>query len=216
MRLNNAFKLYLNPKRAADTARSLLDQTPSKPLTKAARLYNSPKSLEKPSQPTQSHLNPENPGEISMVALYEMMKSMQSQLSKLDKLDLIEYKINEMEIEVLDFKSSLNFLTSQVIDLKISSKQSKEKIQEAKRKVEQLEQNNDIVKKEIIDQKARSMHDNLFFLWYPRTSRRERYGENIWFPWEWTQNRKSSTEHQDLSCPQNGKEATGKDKTDSG
>ena len=163
MHLNNAFKLYLNPKRAADTARSLLDQTPSKPLTKAARLYNSPKSSEKPSQPTQSLSNSENPGEIGMAALYDMTKSMQSQLSKLDKLDLIEYKINEMEKEVLDFKSSLNFLSSEVDDLKISSKQSKEKIQEAERKVEQLEQNNDIVKKEIIDQKARSMHDNLVF-----------------------------------------------------
>ena len=45
----------------------------------------------------------------------------------------------------------------------ISSKQSKEKIQEAERKVEQLEQNNNIMKKEIIDLKARSMCDNLVF-----------------------------------------------------
>ena len=151
-------------KRAADLQRSMTDNTPSKLSTKVARLTNTPKSsLRTQNQQKTGPDMDKITQEIDMATLFKMMESMQVQLSKLEKLDLIEQKISRMEQDVSDFKTSLNFFSSEIEDIKANSQQANDKIARAETELEKLKVDNVEMKKNIIDLKSRSMRDNSVF-----------------------------------------------------
>ena len=78
--------------RAADLQRSMMENTPSKPSTKVARLTNTPNSSLRTQNQQKTPDMDKITQEIDMATMFKMMASMQVQLSKLEKLDLIEQK----------------------------------------------------------------------------------------------------------------------------
>ncbi|CAB3981030.1 Hypothetical predicted protein [Paramuricea clavata] len=90
-----------------------------------------------------------------MRQIHQMFTTM---MTKLEKLDAIEADMKEM-------KHSLEFAHAEIADLKKENDTSK--ANQAKEKIEKLEQDNTTLRNKIVDLQARSMRDNLLFFNIP-------------------------------------------------
>ena len=84
-------------------------------------------------------------------------------MKKLSKLDIIDSRMQSLEQELKEVKSSIEFVHAEVEDIKKVNEQLKKSEGETKKRIEKLEQLNSSLNYRVIDLQARSMHDNLIF-----------------------------------------------------
>ena len=100
----------------------------------------------------------QNHGKLSEI--YSMLKTV---MAKLDTLDDIKKRIVNVEQDVKELKSSIEFAHAEVKDLKEEVERSKKSDIENRMRIDCLEDENRRLHDSIVDLKARSMRDNLLF-----------------------------------------------------
>ncbi len=84
-------------------------------------------------------------------------------MKKLSKLDIIDSRMQSLEQELKEVKSSIEFVHAEVEDIKKVNEQLTKSEGETKKRIEKLEQLNSSLNYRVIDLQARSMRDNLIF-----------------------------------------------------